>query len=151
MTDRPVRAIEEEILVEYGVFALQAYPSPQVALALGRPDGLLLAGPGGAVFASATTDHYAHVRVELWPHRPAPPRPATRAGSAELTTDAPGLRLASVTAAIGEQLLELPAAGRYAVRAGVTELGPRPDDLDEDPTADLPGGVEDWLIQLWPL
>jgi hypothetical protein len=83
--------------------------------ALGVPEAgrLLAAGRGGAVFRSGGPDHYAEVRVELWPLRPS----VTVSGwdgvdEAQLETSGTELRLASPTAWVSDRPLLLPSAVR---------------------------------------
>jgi hypothetical protein len=148
---RPLAVVEEEVLAEYGVFTLQAHYSSAIALALGRPSpgSVLRAGRGGATFRSGAFDHFARVRVELWPTRP----PAlvgewedTAEGAAEIDTDE--LRLASATAWISDHPVRLPyATGGYLIEASVsgrTTVAAHPD-------PHMLHGIERWLIRVWPV
>jgi hypothetical protein len=121
--------------------------------ALGVPEAgrLLAAGRGGAVFRSGGPDHYAEVRVELWPLRPS----VTVSGwdgvdEAQLETSGTELRLASPTAWVSDRPLLLPAPGGYRVRAAAAgrEAAARARFLGSGPLH--PSGLERWLIQLWP-
>ncbi|MEU5347340.1 hypothetical protein AB0H18_42105 [Streptomyces sp. NPDC020766] len=153
----PTAIVEDEVLAEYGVIILQVHHSAQIALELGRPSAgrLLHAGRGGATLRSGGFDHWAHVRLELWPSQPSgPPDPQAWDGreEGELNVDATELRLASATAGVSERPLRLPAPGRYRIRAhsagGHTVR-------DHFTAADhgvpgFPRGLERWLLQLWP-
>jgi len=144
----PAAVVEDLLLVEYFHFALQCYPSGTVALDLGIPDGRVLGGPGGATLRSGTTDHYAPIRLELWPAEPAPD--ATRAWdeveSAAFSVDAVELRLTAVTAGIGDGALLLAATGGYRIRAHVAQTAPFPEVPQEEFGRDL----ERWVLQVWP-
>lgn len=143
--------IEEKVFAEYALFALQPQRTAEVAFALGVPKAgrLLSAGRGGAVFHSGGPDHYAEVRVELWPLRP----PVTTSewdgvDEAQLETSGTELRLASPTAWVSDRPLLLPAPGGYRVRAAVTGREAARTRGGTGPP--YPSGLERWLIQLWP-
>ncbi|MFG3708158.1 hypothetical protein ACGF7U_25970 [Micromonospora sp. NPDC047670] len=143
--------VDEQVFAEYALFALQSQHTAEVAFALGVPraDRLLSAGRGGVVFRSGGPDHYAEVRVELWPLRP----PAIagewdEVDEARLETSGTELRLASPTAWVGDHPVLLPAPGRYRVRAAVAGREAARARGGSGPP--YPSGLERWLVQLWP-
>jgi hypothetical protein len=153
---KPVESVEEDVYAEYGVFTLQAHYSADIALALGRPGPgeLLRAGRGGISFRSGAFDHFARVRVELWPARPPQP-PGDWEESAEgvAVVDSAQLRLASATAWISSNPVDLPAPGEYSVYGAVSgrEAAHERMRLDRLTGSDEPPrGLERWLVRLWP-
>jgi Acetyltransferase (GNAT) domain len=143
--------IEEKVFAEYGLFALQSQYTAEVAFALGVPEAgrLLSAGRGGAVFQSGGPDHYAEVRVELWPLRPSVTASEwDGVDEAQLDTSGTELRLASPTAGVSVRPLLLPAPGGYRVRAAAAGRDAARARGGSGPP--YPSGLERWLIQLWP-
>ncbi|WP_314171892.1 hypothetical protein [Streptomyces winkii] len=143
--------VEEEVLAEYGVLALQAHHSSAIALDLGRPArGTLMAtGSGGATFRSGGFDHYARVRVEYWLGRP-PELDDTweevQEGTAQV--DSTELRLQSATAWVSGNPITLRHPGSYRLRGAATGRQAAAG-LSQDEVG-FPHGPERWLIQLWP-
>jgi hypothetical protein len=69
---RPGAVLDDEIIVEYGMFTLQdqAPTSPLASEMAADDDAILATGRGGATFHSGETDHYAAVKIEFWPAEP---------------------------------------------------------------------------------
>jgi hypothetical protein len=115
-----ISAIDDEVSVEYGHFALQADHSGEVALGLGLPARLMTAGPSPTEWDLIETG--------------------------QLHTDTPGLHLTAVTGSVNTSILKLPTAGTYNIRShargrlAAAALG----------EASYRHNIEHWLIQLWP-
>lgn len=150
--------LEDDVLTEYASFTLRAASTDDLVL-LDLPDeGLLRGGRNGVLFVSGASDHYASVRVEL--HPAAPPSVAgfpEEAGPWEETGDdafdvrGTALVLAGATGVVSDDELELPAPGRYRVRAlcsGRAAAAAAVDDWAGD--GDFPRGLERWLVLVWP-
>jgi hypothetical protein len=148
--------VEEDVFAEYGVFTLQAHFSADIALALGPPEPgeLLRAGRGGATFRSGAFDHFARVRVELWPAHPLlPPGGWEETAESIAVVDSTELRLASATAWISSHPIQLPAPGAYVVQAVASGRAAVHDHVMHDRltgSTEPPRGVERWLVRLWP-
>jgi hypothetical protein len=147
MATQLTSVVDDVVLVEYFHFALQTFPSPTVVLDLGIPEDLVRGGQGGATFRSAATDHYAPVRIELWPAPPPAAGSWHARQSTGFTADTVALRLMSPTAGVSDLPLLLPVPGEYAIRAHVDRTGPIPPPRE---TTFL-RGLERWLVQIWPL
>jgi hypothetical protein len=155
----PDAVVEEEVLVEHRTFLLLD-PDARTRQDPGdSPHHVATATPGVLWLHSAGTDHYAHVRVELWT---TPPR-ATVAGDAHARTTLvlTGDRLCLATTVNGPVLhlpgpdnpditaptiryLHLPHPGRYI--ADITVHGHT--DAAQLPEANWQRRVETWTIRL---
>jgi hypothetical protein len=80
--DRPDAVVEEDVLVEHRTFLLRDPDARTWQDPGDPPHHVATATPGALWLHSAGTDHYAHVRVELWA---TPPR-GTVAGDAHVRT-----------------------------------------------------------------
>lgn len=149
----PLSTIDDTVDVEYGQFCLQDMAGVHMAVEVSVPPGddwLLAGGRGGVLFHSAESDHSPAIRVELWATQP-PVRtgPFDATDDATFSTDGTELRLWSITAAMGDEILVLPAAGTYNVRAYVSgQADIRAAEAAEP--ASFAEGLEQWLIQIWP-
>ena len=143
--------IEEPVLIEYNQFTLLPFRSwPQKDLQL--PKGLMWAGDGGALFRSGGTDHYAGVRVVVCPHEPPPDttQPWELVEQGVFTCDDPQLVLVGATGRISDARIELPAPGRYGIRAHCRgrEAAQK---VNVGDGRGFPRGLESWLLQIWPV
>lgn len=152
--DAPLSAIDDTVIVEYGQFCLQDLARLHGATEAPIPadnDWLLAGGHGGVLFHSAESDHYPAVRVELWATQPPThDKPFDATGDSTFSMDGTELQLWSITAAMGDHTIPVPAAGTYHVRAYVSGQA----DLVAAEAAEPASFVEDverWLIQIWPV
>jgi hypothetical protein len=145
--------------VEHHQFSLDvASTSAMVELQVPEASDLLWAGFDGIVLASGATDHYARVRAEAWPQEPAEPDQVwDEQQEGIMTVDSPELVLRGATGVVSDEVLTLPAPGKYRVRAHCGGRAAAADaveawaeESDADPDADFPTGHEQWLIQIWP-
>lgn len=147
----PVVAFDDTVEVEYSQFCLQDMARMHSALSVPVPeraDWLLVGGRGGVLFQSVEDDHVPAVRLELWAGPPGSPPDSAweESGETMFTSDGTELRLWSVTAAMGEHVLTLPAPGDYHVEAFVRGRAGIGDRVEEE----IVEGSEQWLVRIWP-
>lgn len=147
--------LETDVLVEYGHFALEILRSDHVLPEPGAQDGLLRTGPGGALFASTASDHYAHVRLEYWT---APPSGVPTPDSETVTTATAvadfgrhDARIIAITAGPAEGEIALDHPGPYVITAARTLLPAAAVGEPHRTCATFPSGIEAWTIRLWPV
>jgi hypothetical protein len=157
MTRQPPRvrvALDDEIPVKYGTFALQverpANPD-ESPFEIDLAGGIVGACTGGVVFGSAASEHYPFVRIELW--TAAPPDGQAHGedwdavGEARLNSPEQAvLRLRSDFGDWTPGLLELFEPGPYHVRAHVSGRADAAARLRETRYFH---GVERWLVRIW--
>jgi hypothetical protein len=148
----PLAAVQHDVMVEYRLFRLQAADAG-VNACEGQPhpsaaDWVLLAGEAGALLHSTMNDHYAAVRLELWPAVP-PHLDDARSDSAQgdMHLNTATLLIDSTTGWPNPATLALPVPGDYGIRARRRRT-PRADEVDQE--GSFEHGLEEWLIQIWP-
>ncbi len=141
--------VDDEIVVEYTMFAFREFPDSEGISGNIPPEGrLLISDRGGLLFSSEADDHYPAVTIELWDGEPPPATGWEASDEDRCTFRERDVRLFSITSQLGAHPIPLPATGAYRCRAYVSgrELARRRDTADTS----FEHGNERWLLQLWP-
>lgn len=157
MTRQPSRirfALDDEIPVKYGRFALQIERPPvleETPFEIDLAGRVMAACSAGVVFGSAASEHYPFIRIELWTD--APPEGQAHDEDWDAVGDAwldspeqTVLRLRSDFGDWTPGLLELFEPGPYHIRAHVTGRADADARLRETRHFH---GVERWLVRIW--
>lgn len=151
-------ALDEAVYVDHRQIFIAGRGGTIPAMKL--PAKLLWAGRDGAVLLSAAQEHDAGLRFEIWSSAP-PPNTSREwemqeEGRLEMTVDE--LAFGGPTTGMTSDPIKLPAAGTYAIRvycAGreavhAAEEATQDPDIEDEADLEMPEGLEQWLVQLWP-
>ncbi|MFI6288258.1 hypothetical protein ACIBCM_26520 [Streptomyces sp. NPDC051018] len=156
MTARLLDEDGAEPRIAYFTFCLSgledgADPQSAALAASPRARWTVLAGPGGAVFQSATTDHHPSVRLQQWSAEPPVPEGEwDTLDTVRFQLGAHGeIQLVERDGRPVCEVLDLGGPGTYRLRAASRHRAA----AQERHTAGemFFRGTEQWLIQIWPL
>lgn len=141
-----MRALDDEILVEYGVFGLMDLevdecprPWPQGTMESGNA---VEAIQNRVDIASAARDHLAAVRMESWPSVPVTDREVDDEVTVTLTSGI--VQLWSVTGGPGKEF-QVGPGGTYRLRVSCSGH-----DAAAEQDGRVPDHTERYLLQFWP-